>query len=327
MAIDDDITREVNRRLPRFDELPLAEGGARSAWGLFGPDDSLGMLNLVDEATSLAASRLVRRGAVFPLDIELGTVTPPFFSRGRGRHTVVEKVPDKALDDVYDDFWPQSGSQWDALAHIAFQPGRFYNGASKAEVVEQGRDTIGHWGRHGVATRGVLLDVADAVARGGGAGESTPVTVADLEAARTRAGIEYRPGDVLLVRTGFLGWYRAQGPQSHAKQANPDTLTAAGIGQSEEMARYLWDAGFAAVATDTAGFECWPPDRSEAGFPYGFLHQILLGQFGMGIGELWDLDALAADCAVDGVCEVFLVSAPLNAPRGIGSPANAVAIK
>ena len=36
----------------------------------------------------------------------------------------------------------------------------------------------------------------------------------------------------------------------------------------------------------------------------------------------WDVH-----CAADGVYEAFLVSAPLNAPGGIGSPANAVAIK
>ena len=38
-------------------------------------------------------------------------------------------------------------------------------------------------------------------------------------------------------------------------------------------------------------------------------------------------NALASDCAADGIYEMFLVSAPLNAPGGIGSPANAVAIK
>ena len=41
----------------------------------------------------------------------------------------------------------------------------------------------------------------------------------------------------------------------------------------------------------------------------------------------WWLGDLARDCAADGVYEMFLVSAPLNAPGGIGSPANAVAIK
>jgi hypothetical protein len=47
----------------------------------------------------------------------------------------------------------------------------------------------------------------------------------------------------------------------------------------------------------------------------------------MALGELWWLADLAADCAADGIYEMFLVSAPMNAPGGIGSPANAVAIK
>jgi hypothetical protein len=54
---------------------------------------------------------------------------------------------------------------------------------------------------------------------------------------------------------------------------------------------------------------------------------VLIGQFGMALGELWWLSDLASDCAADRSYEMFLVSTPLNAPGGIGSPANAVAIK
>ena len=36
---------------------------------------------------------------------------------------------------------------------------------------------------------------------------------------------------------------------------------------------------------------------------------------------------LARSSAADGIYEMFLVSAPLNAPGRIGSPANAVAIE
>ena len=42
---------------------------------------------------------------------------------------------------------------------------------------------------------------------------------------------------------------------------------------------------------------------------------------------MWDLDALADDCARDGVYECLLVSSPLNLYQGVGSPANALAIK
>ena len=47
----------------------------------------------------------------------------------------------------------------------------------------------------------------------------------------------------------------------------------------------------------------------------------------MALGELWSLDALADDCARDGVYECMVVAIPLNLPRGVGSPANAIAIK
>jgi hypothetical protein len=82
-----------------------------------------------------------------------------------------------------------------------------------------------------------------------------------------------------------------------------------------------------AIASDTFSVEVWPPDFSPEAFPFGFLHRVLIGQFGMALGELWWLDDLADDCAQDGIYECLLTSAPLNAKGGIGSPPNALAIK
>ena len=48
---------------------------------------------------------------------------------------------------------------------------------------------------------------------------------------------------------------------------------------------------------------------------------------GMPMGELFDLDALAADCGEDGVYEFMLCSSPNDLPGGYGSPPNAIAIK
>jgi len=224
---------------------------------------------------------------------------------------------------VIDNYFPQGGSQWDSLGHVPWERNAFYNGATSAEVIGGERNTIDHWARRGIATRGILLDVSDAVAAAGGPGESTPVTVAMLEAARTAAGLEFRPGDILLVRTGFLEWYRGQDAATRERQSLRVGITTPGLEHSEAMVEYLWDAHVAGVASDTAGLEVFP---SEEG-PFGSLHPILIGQFGMALGELWALDALAADCAADGVYEFLLVSAPLNVPGGIGSPANATAIK
>jgi hypothetical protein len=45
------------------------------------------------------------------------------------------------------------------------------------------------------------------------------------------------------------------------------------------------------------------------------------------LGELWDLEALAADCAEDGAYTFFLVAPPLNVTGGAGSPINPLAFK
>jgi hypothetical protein len=48
---------------------------------------------------------------------------------------------------------------------------------------------------------------------------------------------------------------------------------------------------------------------------------------GMVFGEMWELEALAADCAADGVYEFQLVAAPLMVTGAVGAPVNALAIK
>jgi kynurenine formamidase len=90
------------------------------------------------------------------------------------------------------------------------------------------------------------------------------------------------------------------------------------------MCRYLWDAHIAAIVSDTYAVEVMPAQREQV---LGFLHRMLIGQFGMALGELWWTEDLAADCAQDGVYEAFLTSTPLHGRGGVGSPANALAIK
>jgi kynurenine formamidase len=230
------------------------------------------------------------------------------------------------LDDVLDDYFPQIASQWDSLAHIAARPGVFYNGRSVEDVLERGFNTIDHWSRHGVVTRGVLLDVARGRAKTERSlGSDGSISVADLEAAREAAGASVSEGCAIVVRTGFLANYSALGDAERRSLASD--LRAPGIEHSEAMARYLWDSGAAAVVSDSFSTEVWPPDFSEAARPFGFLHRVLIGLLGFAIGELWNLEDLAQDCATDGVYEFLLASAPLNLTGGIGSPANALAIK
>lgn len=324
--------RPVNRdELPRYDDLPAAPRGGRSAWDLFGPDDSAGLVNLQTADSVRACIGLVRKGAVFPLDAALDAVDPPLdVDRGAPRHRLLHGPGPglEDLDDVYDNFYPQISSQWDSLAHVAYSPGVFYNGATDEDVLSGARNTIDHWARRGIVVRAVLLDLQHTLTSGGGSyvpDGGAAFSVADLEAARERAGVSYSPGCIVLLRTGFLGWYTSQPWRARAAVARD--LRAPGVEHTEDMARYLWDSGAMGVASDTFAVEVWPPDLSPAAIPFGFLHRILIGQFGMALGELWWLDDLAADCAQDGVSEFLLTSAPLHSTGGIGSPPNALAIK
>jgi hypothetical protein len=48
---------------------------------------------------------------------------------------------------------------------------------------------------------------------------------------------------------------------------------------------------------------------------------------GMTLGEILDLEELAADCESDGVWEFLFVAPPLKVTRGVGSPINPLAFK
>ena len=313
--------------LPAYDALPTANGGARSGWHLFGRDDSIGLMNLQTPERIAAAAKLVKRGAVFSLNAPLDQIDPAFYGRGVPRHTVFQTASG-GCDDVIDNVYPQASSQWDSLGHACFERNVFYNGATFADV-RAGRNTIDHWARRGIAGRAVLLDVEHAYNASGRSythGTAHPITVDDLERARKLAKITYQPGDVVLMHTGFLAWYRTQSAEARVAMAPRTALQAIGIERSEAMARYLWDSHACALAGDNPGIEVWPGDPNATG-PFAFLHHVLIGQFGLALGELWELGALAADCARDGVYEMFFTAAPLNVPGGIGSPANALAIK
>ena len=52
-----------------------------------------------------------------------------------------------------------------------------------------------------------------------------------------------------------------------------------------------------------------------------------IGRMGFCLGEFFDLEALAGDSAATGRATAFLLAAPLNLRGGVGSPANAMALR
>ncbi|HEX7165654.1 MAG TPA: cyclase family protein [Acidimicrobiales bacterium] len=317
--------------LPAYDDLPFKAGApVGSSWGLWGDDDVFGCLNLLTAERVVGAARLVRKGAVFALNLDAGLPDPPFFGRAGMEHTV---LGDRRGHDDLLSFNTQSSSQWDGFRHIG-GPHGFYNGiADEAHGMH-------HWARRGIAGRGVLADVArwrEAAGRPLDPSSSDVIEPADVDATLEAQGVAVQEGDVLLLRTGWLTAYRSLDDAARRKAA--EDLRAPGLAPGRATAKWLWDHHVAAVAADNPAVEVLPigaglsPDERRKGRddpdrgPELFVHLALLPLLGIPLGELWDLDALADDCAADGVYEFFLTSAPLHVEAGVASPPNALAIK
>jgi hypothetical protein len=314
--------------IPDYDALPLDETGARTGWRLFGDDDDVGLVNLQTPETVAAAAQLVKRGAVFRLDAPVDFLSHPLYGRKAVEHHVVPRS-DVEFDDWIDSYYLQISSQWDSLGHVGIAPGTFYNGASAADVTSGRRNTIQAWAKRGIVGRGIVLDVARVLAAAGRAfdpGEPYPITVADLESARELAGVSYRPGDLVIVRTGFMAWYAGLDEDARRRMASLDDPPSAGLEVSADIARYVWNTHASALAFDNTSVEVRGAPTRDGASP-DFLHHTFIGRFGLALGELWWLENLAADCADDGVFEAFVVSSPLFINGGIGSPANAIAFK
>ena len=87
---------------------------------------------------------------------------------------------------------------------------------------------------------------------------------------------------------------------------------------------WLHDNEVAAVATDTLAFEVWPAEDPAAMLP---VHMLNLRDQGLVQGQLWALDALAEDCADDGVYEFLLAATPLPLTGAFGGPVAPTATK
>lgn len=322
---------------PPYRSLPIDPAQpAHSAWGLYGADDERGALNLLTPARVAEAAMLVRMGKQFRLDLPLDEPQPAFFSRVPMRHEVLQLFPN-VLDDRVDGFFPQASTQWDALSHFGHSTRGFYNNTT-AEDAKAGRLSIDAMAGQGLAGRAVLADVAAYQAQLGApfSPDSSFVITPDvLRATLAAQGTLLRPGDLLLVRTGWLGWFLAQDAAGRQRASDASRNMAEfrlpGLGPAAAIAEFLWDAGVALVATDTPMVEVYPIVRSALdadSFSLDeTLHSCVMALLGIPLGEFFVLDELAADCQRDARWDGFFTSAPLRLRGGIGSPPNVIVFK
>jgi len=316
--------------LPQFSQLPLVgQTGERHAWDVFGRSDQLGTVNLLTPELVKRAATLVRTGKVISLNLPLNFPITLYggFRSGYKHHIEVTRG---SRDDYVDNFAMQGSSQWDSLRHIRFREFGYYGGRQDDDLDGKGELGIENWARHGIIGRGVLLDAAGYMERRGTPLDATKkfsLTGAFLEEVAQAENVKLESGDIVLLRTGWLAWYKsldAAGREALRGTLHPGEggMACPGLDPSQTTAAWVWDRQVAAMAADNVALEALPVEPEV-----GFQHRRLIALQGMPIGEVWDLDELAQDCAQDGHYEFMLVSAPLNLPGGVGSPPNAYAIK
>ncbi|HVW46326.1 MAG TPA: cyclase family protein [Solirubrobacterales bacterium] len=319
------------------DENGKVVGGYRprgkSNWGRWGEDDARGTANLIDAAKVAAAARLVRRGKVFSLSLPIDHTVPTYPTRRPPRHYFNYTGADAVLgnprqstgthaviaSDDSMDLNLQGSTQWDGLGHCQTED-TLYNGFWSGNVTPVNGDPclgVEH-NRESFVGRAILLDVprhlgVDSLEPGFAIGADL------LDEVCASEGVEAGRGDMVLLRTGHLRrWSHTMSREEKGEyfDRNPG-LGASGI-------PWFADRDIAATASDTSTYEVFPPEEPDGRLA---VHRAFLIELGLTIGELWDLEALAADCAEDGVYEFMLIAPPLYIPKAVGSPLNPIAIK
>jgi len=228
-------------------------------------------------------------------------------TRDGGDYAAGARRPDgfQFAEEVFS-FAPHTGTHVDALAH-AWYGDQLYNGFSSQLT----RSTAGaqHCGAdklRPIVTRGVLLDM---LAGGGGPFEEAHAfTASDLVRAAAAAGVTPRPGDAVLIHTG---WFRIAGhdtPRYFGGEPGID-LSAA---------EWLVEAGVAVVGADNYAVEAQPSAPGTT-FP---VHQFLLRDQGTPLIEDLLLDELVAA----GRPTFMFVAAPIPLVGGTAGPVCPVAV-
>jgi kynurenine formamidase len=298
-----------DRPAPAAEEAQAVKGWTRGkGWGPWGKDDEVGSLNAMTPSTVKAALGLVKQGKVYDLGVpyDAESFKWPGHSPGvvmtfRGPEGVRRQGDFKPAVDPQANpnkvAWHSCalfisdniGTQMDGLAHITTgEDNHWYNGFKEADwggnfgVRKCDATTIPP-----IITRGVLIDVAgfrkvDALP------SHYEITIEDLKGALEKQKTKLRHGDTVLIRTGTLRYWGANG-SDHEKIRQHDS---AGIGLP--AARWLVEQqGAILVGSDTSGLEVSPaPKEKQTFIP---VHRYLLIEQGVHIGEFHNLEALAAD--------------------------------
>lgn len=294
-------------------ENDATPGWTPSPWG---PTDVRGAANRLTPAKALAALQLVTAGFWYDLSHPLEPGIPAIAGREFAL-SINAGGPFGDNEVIYHDDTVVSdlghvGTHLDALGHVGTRVGDqdiYFNGRTASDfrtdsaLLNLSIDQVGP-----IITRGILLDVASEK----GVERLEPgyvVTADDLERAASAANLDVRPGDAVMIRTGYGALWMTDNP----------TYSTDFPGVGMEATEWLADHGASVVGADNLSVNV---PTETPGRPWE-LHQRFIAHHGIYLLENANLEALSRD----GVTEFAFVFLPLNIKGGTGSPGTPVAIR
>lgn len=294
-----------------------------SPWG---PDDEIGTLNMMNDASKLAILSQINSGKVYDLSVEYFVGMPSFHALGdpayqywltHTPHGTVVDNPNgmgKAMNEKVSytgdaiSMYTHMGTHIDALNHFGLN-GKIWNGFTpEAHLGDKGWKKTGAETIPPIIARGVLIDVAAYKGL-----ETLPndyrVDSKDLKGALARQGITLEPGDVVLIRTGQARHY--ENAQEYLHNYPGINLDAVRWLVEEQKIMLL--------GADNLSLEAFPPEREDNWVP---VHTYLLAEKGVMFIEQMQLENLAAD----DVYEFAFIAASLKLRGASGSPMRPIAI-
>jgi kynurenine formamidase len=291
----------------------------------FGPDDEIGMLNLITPESRRRVLEAVDPGRVFDLSVDYFVGMPSWTANGdmsfqiwlnhTPAGTLIDDSPGvgRAINERVSysgdsiAMYTHTGTHIDSLCHWGYG-GTIWNGYTEAEHLASRHWTVAGTDKQPpIVARGVLLDVAG-LHEVDDLPDSHPIGRADLEAACTRQGIDVQAGDVVLVRTGRMNrWPDVSG------------YLAPAPGLNVEGAAFLAEAGAIVIGADNVALEMIPPETTDHWSP---VHTYLLAECGVAILELAWLEELAAAK----VYEFAFVAACMRIRGATGAPIRPLAM-
>lgn len=291
----------------------------------FGPEDEIGMLNLISPEASREVMRRADGGAAIDLSVDYFVGMPSWTKAGDpGFQQWMTHTPaGTELDDLTGkgaaqnalvsysgdamSMYTHCGTHIDTLNHFGYR-GKIFNGFEAADCISSR-----HWIRSGadkippIIARGVLFDIAalhgvDVLPDNHGIG------AADLDAALRRQGTEFRVGDVALIRTGRMRHW-----------PDVDAYIDNAPGLNRDGAEYLAKAGASVIGGDTLALEQSPAADAEN---WQVVHTYLLGEAGVPIMEVVDCEGLAAE----GLHEFAFIGACMKVRGATGAPMRPLAM-